>query len=84
MPVTSSDMTVTNSTSGDTLVASAGALGIGTLPNNPIPKSTKTWVPDPLKEKGRARTLVLCFDGTGDQFDDDVCFVYVLLPFQLF
>ncbi|KLO20100.1 hypothetical protein SCHPADRAFT_817269 [Schizopora paradoxa] len=64
-------MTVTNSTSGDTLVGSAGALGVGTLPNNPIPKSTKTWVPDPVKETGRARTLVLCFDGTGDQFDDD-------------
>ncbi|KAI5121318.1 hypothetical protein M0805_003785 [Coniferiporia weirii] len=31
------------------------------------------WVPDPYSadEQGRPRTLVLCFDGTGDQFDDD-------------
>lgn len=29
------------------------------------------WVPDP-DDPRRARTLVLCFDGTGDQFDDDV------------
>ncbi|KAL5495495.1 hypothetical protein ACEPAI_958 [Sanghuangporus weigelae] len=28
------------------------------------------WVPDP-DVPGRARTIVLCFDGTGDQFDDD-------------
>jgi len=53
---------------------------IGTLPNNPIPKTGKTWVPDPSlpEEKGRARTLVLCFDGTGDQFDDDVSFLHLL------
>lgn len=32
---------------------------------------TPSVIPDPEME-GRARTLVLCFDGTGDQFDDDV------------
>lgn len=29
------------------------------------------WVPDPSDGTPRSRTLVLCFDGTGDQFDDD-------------
>ncbi|KAH8120082.1 hypothetical protein DFH11DRAFT_1558243 [Phellopilus nigrolimitatus] len=35
--------------------------------------SKRNWVPDPdsKEEAHRARTLVLCFDGTGDQFDDD-------------
>ena len=27
----------------------------------------------------RQRTLVLCFDGTGDQFDNDVCYVHPLM-----
>ncbi|EJD04194.1 uncharacterized protein FOMMEDRAFT_167433 [Fomitiporia mediterranea MF3/22] len=33
----------------------------------------RNWVPDPESrdEEGRARTLIMCFDGTGDQFDDD-------------
>lgn len=33
------------------------------------------WIPDPestAERDTRPRTLVLCFDGTGDQFDDDV------------
>lgn len=33
------------------------------------------WVPNPespAERDTRPRTLVLCFDGTGDQFDDDV------------
>lgn len=37
------------------------------------------WIPYPnsLAEKNtRPRTLVLCFDGTGDQFDDDVSTSY--------
>ena len=36
---------------------------------------TPVWVPDPEaadERDVRPRTLVLCFDGTGDQFDDDV------------
>lgn len=33
--------------------------------------TTPPVIPDPEME-GRARTLVLRFDGTGDQFDDDV------------
>lgn len=29
-------------------------------------------MPDPRSKEPRRRTLVLLFDGTGDQFDDDV------------
>lgn len=39
------------------------------------------WVPDPespTEKDSRPRTLVLCFDGTGDQFDDDVSNILVL------
>lgn len=33
----------------------------------------RRWIPEPDDPEGHpARTLVLCFDGTGDQFDDDV------------
>lgn len=33
----------------------------------------RRWIPQPEDPLGHAnRTLVLCFDGTGDQFDDDV------------
>lgn len=35
------------------------------------------WSPNPRdeeKEKDRPRTLIVCFDGTGDQFDSDVSF----------
>lgn len=44
-----------------------------TLPNNTI-ISKRNWVPDPLSEReaSRPRVLILCFDGTGDEFDDDV------------
>ena len=46
---------------------------------------SRKWIPDPAAkwsdpnhplQTKRPRTLVLCFDGTGDQFDDDVsvCF----------
>jgi hypothetical protein len=34
----------------------------------------RRWIPhpeDPVQHP--ARTLILCFDGTGDQFDNDVC-----------
>ena len=34
--------------------------------------------PDPLHP--RARTLVLCFDGTGDQFDADVSALAIVTP----
>ncbi len=36
---------------------------------------TRTWITaekDPDMCKNRRRTLVLCFDGTGDKFDNDV------------
>lgn len=33
----------------------------------------RNWVPEPPPDESRrGRTLILCFDGTGDQFDDDV------------
>ena len=34
-------------------------------------KHERDWVPKP-DAPGRERTLVLCFDGTGDSFDQDV------------
>ena len=33
---------------------------------------TREWIPDPQSSERKGRTLVLCFDGTGDSFDDDV------------
>lgn len=45
------------------------------------------WIPypnSPAEKNNRPRTLVLCFDGTGDQFDDDVSSVAVLkTPFLM-
>ena len=40
----------------------------GTLPCTPL-----DWDVIPPTSERRRRTLVLCFDGTGDQFDTDVC-----------
>jgi hypothetical protein len=36
----------------------------------PLYEHPRKWVPDP--NGPRARTLILCFDGTGDSFDKDV------------
>ena len=53
-----------------------------TLPPAPSNEPKRNWVPVPdapwvdpkaPHPSARPRTLVLCFDGTGDQFDDDVC-----------
>jgi hypothetical protein len=53
------------------------------LPADPTGQPAKNWVPVPgapwvdpklPRPSARPRTLVLCFDGTGDQFDDDVCY----------
>ena len=41
------------------------------MPSAPLPRST---TPPAAPEKP-PRTLVLCFDGTGDSFDKDVCFL---------
>ncbi|TDL28059.1 hypothetical protein BD410DRAFT_761386 [Rickenella mellea] len=43
------------------------------IPIEPTAPPRRRWVPDPdaPENKTRPRTLVLCFDGTGDQFDDD-------------
>ena len=43
--------------------------------DNELEQYTPVWVPNPEsadERDVRPRTLVLCFDGTGDQFDDDV------------
>lgn len=43
------------------------------------------WVPDPespTEKDSRPRTLVLCFDGTGDQFDDDVSEILVFESYE--
>ena len=37
----------------------------------PLPKHERVWKPDP-NTPDRHRTLVVCFDGTGDSFDQDV------------
>jgi hypothetical protein len=41
-----------------------------------IPKPDKPKPDDPKPDdpkRGYARNLIICFDGTGDQFDNDVC-----------
>jgi uncharacterized Zn-finger protein len=38
---------------------------------NPPYEHPRVWIPDP-EETRRAKTIVLCFDGTGDSFDEDV------------
>ena len=58
--------TMVNSASGFSTSTTATAIGISRE------STPRNWVPDPADEPGRPRTLVLCFDGTGDQFDDDV------------
>jgi hypothetical protein len=63
------------------------AAGIPTKPVGPQAPENKKWIPSPDAEwkdpkhpeqRARPRTLVLCFDGTGDQFDDDVSNVSLL------
>ena len=52
---------------------------------NPIPRKDsqgrshlRNWVSNPHKaDTTRCRTLVLCFDGTGDHFDTDVCCLFM-------
>ena len=57
--------TMVNSASGFSTSTTYTAIDIS------LESTPRNWVPDPVKS-GRPRTLVLCFDGTGDQFDDDV------------
>ncbi len=53
MPVSSSEMTVTNSSSGNTLVGlPLNGLGIGTLPNNPPPKVKQDMGAESRRPKG--------------------------------
>ncbi|KAL5518743.1 hypothetical protein ACEPAH_426 [Sanghuangporus vaninii] len=56
--------TIANSASGFSMSSSRTQVAIQRE------STPRTWVPDPDFEE-RSRTLVLCFDGTGDQFDDD-------------
>ena len=46
-------------------------LAEGTCFACPIRDHPREWVPDP-NDLRRKRTLVLCFDGTGESFDADV------------
>lgn len=48
---------------------------------SPPYKHLREWIPDP-NHLNRPRTLVLCFDGTGDSFDQDVSRSTVLDPSQ--
>ena len=59
--------------------------GNTTVPQLPQTPRKQKWIPDPNdswsdpkhpEQKTRPRTLVLCFDGTGDQFDDDVGWIF--------
>jgi hypothetical protein len=55
------------SVGGDTLHPNANACFTCTPPY----QHAREWQPDP-NTPDRGRTLVLCFDGTGDSFDQDV------------
>lgn len=51
--------------------------GLPFLPKNPSNKASRSkWIPDPDELVPRARTLVLCFDGTCN-------FVLFLVSFQI-
>ena len=67
-------MQFTRRASGDSdiLWPSATTSASGGILNNPhttVDEAVPSVIPPPID---RARTLVLCFDGTGDQFDADV------------
>lgn len=67
------EVDASTATTGSTL-SSATLVGGGlpTLPGANQATSARQWVSNPpTSDKARKRTLVLCFDGTGDQFDDD-------------
>lgn len=58
---------------GDTLNPEVNACFTCTPPY----QHARQWKPDP-DTPGRPRTLVLCFDGTGDSFDQDVSGLFLL------
>lgn len=75
-----SNQTLTNGHSGNGELKDAPPptpLELNNLIPPTIPLDQTCWPPITPR---RARTLVLCFDGTGDQFDDDVC----ILPSMAF
>lgn len=43
-----------------------------TLTQSPTSSSPTRWDREVIPETHNNRTLVLCFDGTGDKFDEDV------------
>ncbi|KZT41775.1 hypothetical protein SISSUDRAFT_1042273 [Sistotremastrum suecicum HHB10207 ss-3] len=72
-PANGSSGTQTTNSTGFPLNQSIGSGKDTVLVGNPIipptiPIDTTCWPPITVK---RPRTLVLCFDGTGDQFDED-------------
>ena len=95
-PGYSDDYTITKSQLSATGTLSGSGLPptIPTLPQLPPNEPRRNWVPDPCapwvdpsapQSSIRPRTLVLCFDGTGDQFDDDVrTFCHFVIPTSSF
>lgn len=45
---------------------------LGEPPHTGWQSAPRRWMPEPHTTDHPCRTLVLLFDGTGDQFDDDV------------
>ncbi|TCD61534.1 hypothetical protein EIP91_008278 [Steccherinum ochraceum] len=66
---------MTSVSSGDTIYEEDGSQAISYFTSADAKPSTRwseearKWIPSP--DSKRQRTLVLCFDGTGDQFDSD-------------
>ena len=62
---------------------------VGNSPSTPAKDSNecikvRNWIPDPYSPfVKRNRTLVLCFDGTGDCFDGDVSGYFVFASFSI-
>ena len=65
-------------TSGDATRVNSGDDIVNGLSNGAV-----ATLPPVIPPAHRARTLVLCFDGTGAQFDSDVNRITVLLSIRL-
>jgi len=85
-PITTIESTATNDTKPTNLFSDTFALSDG-LAESPVSTpadigNPPKWSSDVIPEQHSSRTLILAFDGTGDQFDADnsnvVQFVYML------
>ena len=82
-PLTDSPKTMNFNTTSRATRMRASVVGTDTRVNSVIDNASDaglsatgpaaTFVPPIIPASHPARTLVLCFDGTGDQFDNDVC-----------